>query len=156
CRVVLIPPCLDLVMSSKDRPRAIHDLVAQLDGFVGPGGEDVHPRIYGQRNRSSYHTKLARDRFEADVAVAAMFADLYMLGICRSHQLWNAAAGGALEQDVEMQHQEKAGFREDDPFHVVDVAGGTRLHAVFDADRVTTNSLHHQLVIEPGRTFEVS
>ena len=104
CRAVLIPPCADIAVHGGPtvRQRVIGAMAAQLDGLVGPGGADVDPSIYGEDNTHSLHTNVLRDRFEADFVKTALDADLFGFGICRSHQLWNAAAGGSLLQDVEL------------------------------------------------------
>jgi putative glutamine amidotransferase len=171
CRVVLIPPRLDLVMP-KNGAKA---LVEQLDGLIGPGGADVDPRIYGQLNRFAISTNYRRDRFEADVAIAALNRELYMLGVCRSHQLWNAATGGALVQDVQKeglaslgQDQDHFGLPEDAPFVVrneqgeiifenrVDLDGDCSLREAAQEDNILTNSFHHQAVEKPGGQFRVT
>lgn len=171
CRVVLIPPRLDLVLPKN----GVRALVSELDGLIGPGGADVDPRIYGQLNRFAIQTNYRRDRFEADVAIAAMSAELYMLGVCRSHQLWNAATGGSLVQDVQKegfsslsQDQQAFGIAEDAPFVVrdergevlfenrVDIERGSSLHAAAEDDNLLTNSFHHQAVAKPGKPFRVT
>ncbi|HEY1101124.1 MAG TPA: gamma-glutamyl-gamma-aminobutyrate hydrolase family protein, partial [Myxococcota bacterium] len=93
CRAVLIPPCADIGIAGgpQQRARAVAALAGMLDGLVGPGGADVDPSIYGETNTHSLHTNVLRDRFEADFVKTALDADLFGFGICRSHQLWNAA-----------------------------------------------------------------
>lgn len=174
CRAVVVPPLADLAVASKDRAGVPAALVAELDGLIGLGGHDVHPRIYGEHVRYARHTNYPRDRFEADVALAAMKADLFMLGICRSHQLWNAATGGEMVQDIVKEgyssihrHQEghgvpmrKAFVLHDDDGNVVfsapvEIEAGSRLRGVVGKASMLTNASHHQAVKKPGEPFHV-
>ncbi|MCK6552284.1 gamma-glutamyl-gamma-aminobutyrate hydrolase family protein, partial [Myxococcota bacterium] len=176
-RPVLVPPRADLLLSSDRVKRwaGLTALVSKLDGVAGPGGADVHPRIYGQLNRFSVETNYPRDRFEADVAMVALRSDVFMLGICRSHQLWNAATGGALVQDVRKegysstsQNQDDFGIPMTEPFVVrgkggaievenrVHTTPGSRLAKAVGRSSFVTNSFHHQAVARPGAPFAVS
>jgi putative glutamine amidotransferase len=155
CRPVLIPPCADLVVTGGPtaRARAIAAMASQLDGLVGPGGADVDPAIYNKATTHSVNTNLLRDRFEADFVNVALDCDLYGFGICRSHQLWNAAAGGSLIQDVEKDGLTSVSHKEGHhPLHV------SRRSAIFEATRqewMKVNSLHHQAVDFAGWGFRV-
>lgn len=178
CEPVLVPPLADVLIGD-DRAkvqRAIADMVQMFDGVIGPGGADVHPRIYREAVTYSVHPNFVRDRFESEVALAAMKSDCFLLGICRSHQLWNAARGGSLVQDVRKegystvsQRQSDFGLEEDEPFVVrgsdgevifenrVRLEKGSQIAAVLDgAPSVVTNSYHHQAVRNPGAGLKVT
>lgn len=177
CRPVLIPPCADLVFQGDGDARwaALKAMASGLDGILGPGGDDIDPAIYGEENRFAEHPNFTRDRFEADFVLAAMQASLFMFGVCRSHQLWNAAAGGALVQDVQRdgyshlsQRQSDYGIDGEDAFIVrrddgavdfenrVVLRAGSRIAAVLgDRDAILTNSYHHEAVERPGEGFTV-
>lgn len=178
CRPVLIPPRADLLLPPDRLGRwaGITAMVRRLDGVVGPGGNDVHPRIYKEPNRYARSTNYPRDRFEADAALAALRSDLFMLGVCRSHQLWNAASGGKLIQDVEQEgyasrslNQDNHGLAEDEPFVLRDargqvvhenrvyVANPSGLAALLGSSgSFVTNAFHHQAVKQPGEGFAVA
>ncbi len=144
CLPLIIPPCADVMLPSERGARAagVVAMTLGLDGVVGLGGADVHPRIYHDTNRFARDPNYPRDRFEADFALAAMEQELFLLGICRSHQLWNAAAhdearrdasgrpAGTLVQDVReegysatTQNQEQVGLDEQKPFVLRDPRG---------------------------------
>lgn len=174
-RPVLIPPRADLLLPDDPRARAmaVAALVGPLDGLLGPGGADVDPKIYRERNRYAEGTHFARDRFEAELVRAAFEQELFGLGICRSHQLWNAATGGSLVQDVQKEgysslSQRQAtdfGIAMEEPFVVRDAQGRllyenrvqvsptSRLYQIMGQRSVLTNSNHHQAVRRPGRGF---
>jgi putative glutamine amidotransferase len=171
-RLVVVPPRLDLVLGDDvtAQQAGLEALVGQLDGLVGPGGDDVDPSLYGQANTHSLSTNAPRDRFEAQLARTAHDGDLFMLGVCRSHQLWNVALGGELIQDLEkegvvshshVQHHSglamsevfevpasgaRAGFA-----HTVQTAAtGLLAGALGGAQNLLTNGWHHQAVKTAG------
>jgi putative glutamine amidotransferase len=151
CRPVLIPPCADLTVAGTARQRAIAAMAKSLDGLIGPGGADVDPSLYGEKNTASVHTNPLRDRFEADFTQVALDGDLFAFGICRSHQLWNAAAGGSLIQDVESEAVVSVSHR--DGHHPIEVDAKSMLHEEVRQKWLRVNSLHHQAVDMPGWGF---
>jgi putative glutamine amidotransferase len=175
CRPVLVPPCADVLLEPDARDAALVAMTGLLDGVLGPGGDDVDPQIYGEaRTKEVQRTNYARDRFEADFALAARRQPLFMFGICRSHQLWNAAFGGSLVQDVRVegrsaitQDQEQLGIPADQPFIVrwpdgrvrfenrVHIVPKSRLSDALKVESIVTNSYHHQAVDVPGRGMRV-
>lgn len=178
CEPVLVPPLADVLIGD-DRAqvqRAVAEMVRMFDGVVGPGGADVHPRIYRESVTYSEQPNFVRDRFEVEVALAAMKSDCFLLGICRSHQLWNAARGGSLVQDVRAegyskisQRQSDFGLEDHEPFVVRDSAGqiifenrvelskDSQIGAILDgAAGIVTNSYHHQAVRNPGAGLRVT
>lgn len=177
CKPIFIPPCADLVVHHDltHRSAAIHSLVKTLDGLLGPGGDDVDPAIYNEPMQGAEGTNYQRDRFEADFAIAALNSHLFAFGICRSHQLWNAAEGGSLVQDVlnegfsgTSQRQGDFGIPGGEPFVVrgpsgeivfenrVEIEPGTDVAKVLENSKdLLTNSYHHQAVDAPGEGFAV-
>ncbi len=177
CAPVLIPPCADraITLSGDERENALKEMVADLDGILGPGGDDVDPAIYGENNQFARGTNYERDRFEADFVRAGMQGRVFMFGVCRSHQLWNAAAGGSLVQDVQAEgfshiSQSQGDFQIDgaSPFVVRDEQGNVRFEnrvwlepdsqiaRVLDGvESILTNSYHHQAVDVPGENFRI-
>lgn len=90
-RVALLPP----VQSWTTRE------VAELDGLILTGGEDIDPLRYGaQRGSHTGPANTPRDTFESSLYVAARAAGLPVLGICRGAQLINAVHGGTLHQHL--------------------------------------------------------
>ncbi len=156
CRPVLIPPCADILVSGgpQARERAIAALSSSLDGLVGPGGADVDPSIYGEKNTASIHTNLLRDTFEADFVRSALDCELFGFGICRSHQLWNAAAGGSLIQDVQ-DEKVVSTSHQGGVFHPLMVKKGSMLFEATRKEMLRVNSYHHQAVDFAGWGFRV-
>lgn len=127
-------------------PVALRD----LDGLLLTGGGDIEPNCYGQAPHPDvYGLDPARDAWELALVEQA---EVPVLGICRGSQLLNVAAGGTLVQHLpdrtSIQHREME--RKRALVHDVDVAPGSRLHAVVGGLRISVNTLHHQAVDTVG------
>ena len=80
-----------------------------------------------------------------------------ILGLCRGHQVINAALGGTLVQDL---------GRKLNLFHAQDEYGNDRMHPIrciygswvhkFYGDLSQVNSAHHQVVSQPGKDLYVT
>lgn len=123
------------------------------DGLLLCGGGDVDPALYGQENTASEDIDPRRDEAELALIAAFLAAGKPILGVCRGHQIVNAALGGVLLQDLG-----------DDlrPFHAhTPDAEGDKVHPVralpgsFFAQTYgllfPVNSSHHQAVAVPGK-----
>ena len=128
-------------------------LAEECDGLLLPGGADVDPVHFGQKNTASRGIDPERDRDE--FALIALFLRLErpILGICRGHQILNIALGGTLIQDLPdaTHHQREDGV---DRVHSVMV-----LHPFLSSlygERLVTNSAHHQAVDRLGKGLQVT
>ena len=178
CRAVVLPPVADVMTqwTPNGRDAIIRNLTGCLDGLVGLGGADLHPYFYGQRHRYAVDTNYKRDRFEYDVVKSAMQNDVFMFGICRSHQLWNVVRGGVLYQDVVAtglascsRNQRDFGCKRHSPFrlydaegrlifeHRIDLKRGSALSlSARGVRRLLTNGMYHQAVKIPGRNMQIT
>ncbi|NLG24193.1 MAG: type 1 glutamine amidotransferase [Clostridiales bacterium] len=136
------------------RGRELERVAATLDGVLFSGGCDIAPWRYGHEVEPACGTiQEARDQSELAIWACAEARGLPVLGICRGVQLINVAMGGTLIQDI----PSRIGDRHMPPegqeiWHVVDVEPGTRLRVLARADRLATNSYHHQSILDaaPG------
>ena len=127
------------------------DTAARMDGLLVCGGEDIHPRWYGQEPRPGVELTLneARDDMELPVLEAALKADLPTLGICRGMQALNVVMGGELIQDVENHSGKMDGDERVSDYHRIFITPGSRLASVVGSGGfVRVNSIHHQAVGE--------
>jgi len=116
------------------------EMVKSVDLVIFPGGADINPEIYGQLNFCSGVDidSIRRDIYEIKVLEIAKSLAKKVLGVCRGHQLVNAALGGTLIQEVGWILPHRA------------------YHELLDAEGIvgeffeTVNSLHHQGVLSPG------
>jgi putative glutamine amidotransferase len=133
-----------------------------LDGLVVTGGAfDVDPALYGDPARHpSVRTKDQRTAFELRITRAALARDLPVLGICGGQQLLNVVLGGDLVQHIPdavagaLAHEQPNPRTE--PGHAVEVAAGSRLHAIAGTTRLEVNSAHHQAAGRVGPGVVVS
>jgi putative glutamine amidotransferase len=129
---------------------SLRDIYERLDGLLLSGGEDVHPKEYGE-DVAPYcgHIDEMRDAVELTLTRWALREGKPLLAICRGVQVLNVAAGGSLIQDIETQHPDPIAHRWDqearaDRWHPVRVEEGTRLAHAFGATTLEINSAHHQ------------
>ena len=127
------------------------------DGFILTGGQDVSPAVYGQEKTPLCGVTVPeRDGMDAYLLKEAIARDKAVLGICRGHQLMNAALGGTLYQDVAAQHEAPINHRMQPPYdgvaHEVAMVPGTPLAAVLECGAIGVNSCHHQAIrdLAPG------
>lgn len=136
----------------------LRDIVAELDGLVLTGGEDVNPLWYGEQPRQQLQTvDPVRDASELKLLKLAADRNIPILGICRGEQLMNIAFGGTLYQDIPSQRTENH------IKHVQDLPGEAVSHSVSGIEdsqlahilgekEWLVNSFHHQAVkdVAPG------
>lgn len=141
-----VPLFLPLQLS-EDALRAIYE---KMDGLLLAGGEDVHPREYGEEV-APYCGEIDPLRDEAELTIArwALQDRKPILAICRGVQVLNVAAGGSLIQDIDAQHPDPIPHRWDkeaqaDRWHPVVIEEGSRLAQAFGATQLDVNSAHHQ------------
>lgn len=90
-RVVLLPP---------EQPWTPGE-VAELDGIVLTGGDDVDPALYGAKpHERTQAPNERRDRFETLLYRHACSEQVPILAICRGAQIVNTIHGGTLHQHV--------------------------------------------------------
>ena len=116
-----------------------------LDGLILAGGAD-------------YGDIPDRGAFEIALGIAALDADLPLLGVCRGMQLMNLARGGTLIEHVpdtvgHEDHRATPGAFGD---HDVRLTAGSLAARAAGGGRVPTKSHHHQAVDRIGEGFEVT
>ncbi|MFQ5845749.1 MAG: gamma-glutamyl-gamma-aminobutyrate hydrolase family protein [Planctomycetota bacterium] len=140
---------LPLILPTASDPGTADAYLDRVDGLLLTGGDDVHPRRFGEEPHPSIGlVDPDRDAFEIALVLAARARDLPVLGICRGIQVINVALGGDLHQDVPSQTDSPVGHRQrtlaDSTWHTVEVEAGSRLAAILGAGRIEVNSFHHQ------------
>ena len=131
---------------------AIEDYLAVADGVLITGANsNVNPALYGeQRIPSNDRMDDARD--QADVRLIRLTLDrqLPLLGICKGMQIINVALGGSLYQEVSSQHPSHVTHNQrgkrTEVTHSATLAGGSLLHKLAGADRISLKGGHQQAV----------
>ncbi len=125
------------------------DSLDDYGGLLLPGGGDINPGLYGQKNCGSRSIDDGLD--QAQLWLLSRFAakNKPVLGICRGIQLINVYFGGTLIQHLTKTavHQQPQG----DVFHPTILTPGSMLQKLYGTCRIMTNSNHHQAVLRPGR-----
>jgi putative glutamine amidotransferase len=129
--------------------------VKGLDIVIFLGGADVSPEFYREEMKWwCGATDLRYDLFQDRILMSAIEQKVKVLGICRGHQLVNAALGGKLYQDIEIETKH--------PHNHYVTVDGELVHnfrpipeefwAVPSLARLfpVINSYHHQAVRIPG------
>ena len=74
--------------------------ISKYNLVIFPGGEDIDPAIYSQKNILSQGINKERDGTESTIFNYCRHYGIKALGVCRGHQLINAILGGQLIQDL--------------------------------------------------------
>ncbi|MDO5726034.1 MAG: gamma-glutamyl-gamma-aminobutyrate hydrolase family protein [Tissierellia bacterium] len=133
------------------------EYIKRIDMLVLTGGDDVHPRWYGQ-NPMHNCTEIDYKRDLTDMALlkAAIDEGVPVLGICRGLQIINSYLGGTLIQDIPTQADRAYGHRSWDTYttghHEIELMKDSFLHKIFGKDKLMVNSIHHQAIkiVAPG------
>lgn len=138
----------------------LDDLLAQFDGFVFQGGDDLAPETYGEAPLGPWRGDPFRDAYERRILDYAIRHHKPVFGICRGFQLMNAYFGGTLYQDIATQRPDCIAHRDaaryDQLHHEIVLTEGKLLHRLHGDEVVrTVNSVHHQAIKEVGQDLEV-
>lgn len=148
-RVVLLPP---------EDPWTL-DEVAELDGIVLTGGDDVDPALYGaERALRTQVPNTRRDAFEASLYQHARTAEVPVFAICRGAQIVNTVHGGTLYQhlpDVSGYGAHEAEKKDEFAEVTVQTAPDTAVSALIGAE-ATVRCHHHQAIDRLGEGLIVS
>jgi putative glutamine amidotransferase len=149
-------------------------VLADLQGLLFPGGNDVHLALYPNppdlagedpaavMSRYRMRPEPDRDEYEIALLAGALDRDLPILGICRGCQVLHVGLGGRLVLDIEMQVgtrlQHKSGEDNSPGAHRLRITPGSLLGEILPPDEAWhCNSRHHQAVLaEPGMTARVT
>lgn len=139
---VIVPITQDL--------QALSSIVAGLDGLLMTGGGDINPLFLKEEPVPALQdVDTPRDFYDLKLIRLAINRQLPIMGICRGHQILNAAFGGTLMQDIYVQisraikHSQKMDKKE--------LSHSVRLN---DGRKIYVNSFHHQAIGSIAPEFE--
>ena len=152
-----------------DASMRVEDALADAQGLLLTGGDDVAPTRYGESPHPTVvEAEPGRDAFEIDLIAAARKRSLPIFAICRGIQVLNVASGGTLVQDIpSLVHGALAHSLPSPPHEAYELAHEvwldkdtllTRLmhERLSDADSCEVNSRHHQAVKDVASGLRVS
>ena len=147
---------IPLIIPILDKRENIASIARIAQGFIFSGGDDIHPRYYGEK--LLLPVELSPDErtdFEIALFREAIGLQKPILGICLGTQLINVALGGSLYQDIPTQIPNSLNHR---GVHTVAIKEGTLLHRIFGdnnlnpgSHEIPVTSAHHQAVKTPGK-----
>jgi len=137
-------------------------LLGRLEGLLLSGGEDLHPRQYGQPPEAWLGgVDETRDTSELGLIRAALEMRKPIFAICRGIQVLNVALGGTLYQDLAAQvpgaldHAFLMSRSLDQSIHPVTLEADSALVRLLGGVTFAVNSAHHQSIQTPGAGLRV-
>lgn len=132
-----------------------------LDGIVFSGGGDIDPLLFHQEPlRESGEISPLRDDFELSLCKLAIQKNIPLLGICRGMQIINIALGGTIFQDISVQTNSTLKHSQQAPrdygTHSIMIEENSLLCSLWNKQKATVNSFHHQAVALLGDGLRVS
>ena len=142
-----------------DDVELLRQIVAELDGIILTGGEDIAPHFYGAEK----HPKLGEVNYKRDLYDLTLFKlatdrNVPVLGICRGLQLINIGMGGTLYQDIPSEKPSDVNHRpgNSEVAHDVNLTPGSLIHRIMGQNRIQVNSKHHQGISKLAPGLKVS
>lgn len=146
----------------------IDNINSMLDGILFAGGNDIHPKHYGELMGCKIGPiNPCRDKQELNLVKNIIHkSEMPVMGICRGYQLLNVACGGSLYQDLyqvplelknnlDINHS-MYGSPKYNPVHRVDINENSKLHKIFNKNTIEVNSYHHQAIKNVADIFNVA
>jgi putative glutamine amidotransferase len=136
----------------------------KLDGLLFAGGNDVDPKLYGQKAyRETAGFSLLRDNMETRLMDLALGQKKPVLAICRGMQLLNVVCGGSLYQhikkDLTLASDHEISTHKKTPTdlaHKLSVEPTSKLASIINSDTIFANTHHHQAIHKLGDNLYVS
>ncbi|MEI3346890.1 MAG: gamma-glutamyl-gamma-aminobutyrate hydrolase family protein [Dysosmobacter sp.] len=130
-------------------PCVCKSLAPLCSALLLPGGGDLEPWRYGQKNTASQGLEPERDCAEFELIERYLSLRRPILGICRGMQVLNVFFGGTLLQDLPGHSQ----IQGQDRFHFIQTFPSP--FAQLYPSLSIVNSAHHQAVDRPGSGLQV-
>lgn len=151
---------LPVLIPSNVGPDTLRALYDRMDGILLPGGGDLDAKYFNEAPHPACDTPDPdRDSAEVRLVQWAVDEDRPLFGICRGHQVINAALGGSLIQDIPSQCEDPLEHRlleatpRDHRSHVIALNEQSRLAGILGELKVAVNSIHHQAVRKLAHGF---
>lgn len=124
--------------------------IRACDGLLLPGGGDITPAFFGQKNAGSKNIDTELDIIQLQALEQALYYEKPILGICKGMQIINVFFGGTIVQH--MKDHKIHEYRNGDQKHETTIVPETFLHTIY-GDSLTVNSAHHQCLDKLGNNL---
>ena len=126
--------------------------MADCDGLILPGGGDITPAFFGEKNRGSRNIDTELDVLQFQAFDLFVRSGKPVLGICKGMQVINVGLGGTVIQDLPSAELHK--YQDCDQYHSTVIEKDSWLYHLYGPE-ATVNSAHHQSVGRKGRGLQV-
>lgn len=123
------------------------------DGLLIPGGEDINPEFYGEKNTASHPGEREMDELQLAMLDGFVSAKKPVLGVCRGLQLINVYFGGSLIQNLPFACRHMGPLDKPDFIHWCRAREGSWMEKLY-GEEFPHNSSHHQGVKTLGEGLE--
>jgi putative glutamine amidotransferase len=155
---------LPVLLPINNDPEALAQTYYKLDGLLFAGGNDVDPKLYGQKPYAeTVDFSSARDQMETRLMELALDQQKPILTICRGMQLLNVICGGSLYQHIKTDlkrasDHEISTYKKTlvDLAHQLKVEPGSKLAAIINSNTIFANTHHHQAIHKLADGLHVS
>lgn len=125
--------------------------LSSCDCLILPGGGDITPAFFGERNMGSTNIDTELDILQFQALDYAIRRSMPVLGICKGMQIINVAFGGTIIQDLPTSATHK--YQNGDQYHTTDILEGSCLDRIYGRTAMV-NSAHHQAVGKLGTDLQ--
>lgn len=130
--------------------------VTSCQGLLLPGGGDITPAFFGEKNKGSHSIDTELDILQFQALDLCIQHHIPVLGICKGMQLINIAFGGTITQHMPQAALHQTAGR--DLYHATYFAPGSYLSALYkqqNSDIAFVNSCHHQCINKLGNDLQI-
>ncbi|MBR1853624.1 MAG: gamma-glutamyl-gamma-aminobutyrate hydrolase family protein [Lachnospiraceae bacterium] len=132
------------------------ETVCDCTGLLLPGGGDITPAFFGEKNKGSRNIDTELDILQLQALELCIHQGKPVLGICKGMQLINVAFGGTILQNMPCHSMHLCAQR--DLYHPVCTDPSSllgRLWKPFSDDCICVNSAHHQCLHRLGHSLKI-
>lgn len=126
--------------------------LGDYDGLLLPGGKDIDPILFGQKNLGSREIEPALDRIQLTLLHRFVLSGKPILGICKGMQLIQVYFGGSICQHLPSAQTHE--WKGADQYHASSALPNTLLSRLY-SQRFNVNSAHHQGIEIPAPRLAV-
>lgn len=128
------------------------EALANCRSLLLPGGGDITPAFFGQKNAGSTNIDTELDILQLQALEYAALNGMPVLGICKGMQLINVFFGGTILQH--MPQADTHAYNGGDRCHTTTISPGNILYSLYGPSPAV-NSAHHQCIDRPGRNLRI-